>query len=157
MKKFFAVMLLAVGIIFGSQVADVSKASAADVYAFTEKSIEVYVYDIDYNANPKDNVGGFDYNQFKAFDLIWGVTSAEADAAFIAKTKFVQNGKVLSTDYSWRFVKHAGTVYFLALENGHVISGSIYGQLSRDEGARAIYDAAEKYKGLAEGDRIEKE
>ena len=43
MKKFFAVMLLAVGIIFGSQVADVSKASAADVYAYTEGGVEYYV------------------------------------------------------------------------------------------------------------------
>ena len=43
MKNFFAVMLLAVGIIFGSQVADVSKVSAADVYAYSVGGVEYYV------------------------------------------------------------------------------------------------------------------
>ena len=43
MKKLLAVMLLAVGIILGSQTADVQTASAADVYAYTEGGVEYYV------------------------------------------------------------------------------------------------------------------
>ena len=52
MKKFFAVMLLAVGIIFGSQTVDISKAMAADVYAYTEGSIEYYVTGRVYGGSP---------------------------------------------------------------------------------------------------------
>ena len=42
-KKVLSVMLLTVGIILSSQFADLSKASAADVYAYTEGGIEYYV------------------------------------------------------------------------------------------------------------------
>ena len=36
-------MLLIVGIVLGSQIANISRASAADVYAYTEGGIEYYI------------------------------------------------------------------------------------------------------------------
>lgn len=44
MKKFLSVMLLTVGIFIVGQAADMSKATAADVYACTDGGVEYYVY-----------------------------------------------------------------------------------------------------------------
>ena len=43
MKKIFTVMLLAVGIFFGSQFATINKASAAEVFAYSHKGLNYYV------------------------------------------------------------------------------------------------------------------
>lgn len=131
--------------IFALTVAVTNFACAEDFYACTIKDVELYVYDIDFDANPQSDMGFTTYGPYSAFDLSWGVTPAEANAAFIAKVKFVQNGKIISASYSWRFVEHNGFIYFLALQNGRVIPGSRFGTLDIDEGAAAIYSAATKY------------
>ena len=146
LKKFLSMMLLAVGIIFCSQLATNEKVFAADVYAFSDDEIECYVWAIDYNANPKGNdIGGFgyNYNQYTNFDSFWGVTEEEADKAFIAKLKMVENGKIVSkNDDGVRFVSHDGYVFYIYLHNGDVRH---YGKINSEKKMRDVYNAAIKF------------
>ena len=146
MKKFFTVMLLAVGIFFGSQFATNEKVFAADVYAGASNGLEYYVWAIDHNGNPKGtDIGGYgiNYNKFTNMDTTWGVTEAEANKAFIAKLKVVQNGKAVSTnEYSVRFVSHDGYVFYVYMHNDEPKD---FGRISAKENVKKIYEAAKKF------------
>ena len=113
-------MLLAVGIIFGSQVAEVSKASAADVYAYTEGTIEYYV-------TGRRNASPFSEN-FASF--VKGVSGGK-----IVKHLFFVFGK---SDGRW--------FYQIQDQTGGMASSYIVeaGPLSNSGKAQAVYDVTKK-------------
>lgn len=132
MKKFFAAMLLAVGIILGSQVADVSKASAADVYACTEGGVEYYVY----------NYEGFSQDNYKTI-LYYRI--------FV---KGVSGGKV-TKQLVYRYTKPSGAWEYeiFAYGTNNVLSR---GSVSSNSTARAILDLVVSGKFKAEWDKAQK-
>ena len=140
MKKIFTVMLLAVGIILGSQFATVEKVFAADVYADSSKGLDYYVWEVKKGAS-NGGYGGWD--KFTNYDTIWGVTEEEAAQAFIAKLKVVQNGKVVSkNEFSFRFVSHDGYVFYVYMYNDEPKD---FGRISAKENVKKIYNAARKF------------